>query len=51
MSKKQKAVLALVAAVAVQVAASRVAKQKAAALGLPVFALSVVGAVVSAALF
>ncbi|MFD7980248.1 hypothetical protein [Streptomyces sp. NPDC059071] len=50
MSKKQKAAAALAAAVVVQVLANRVAKQQAAVLGVPVFALSVVGAVVSAAL-
>ena len=50
MSKKQKAAVAMIAALAAQAYLSKVAKQQGAALGLPVLAVGAIGYVISAAL-
>ncbi|WDO05543.1 hypothetical protein ME763_07685 [Streptomyces murinus] len=50
MSRKQKAVVIMVAALAAQAYLGKVAKQQGAALGLPVLAGSAIGYVTSAAL-
>ncbi|MDX2749631.1 hypothetical protein PV413_03305 [Streptomyces scabiei] len=50
MSKKQQTVVLMVAAVAGQVYLSKVAKQHAAALGLPVLAISLAGIAIGAVL-
>ncbi|MFJ6730007.1 hypothetical protein ACIQPQ_34420 [Streptomyces sp. NPDC091281] len=49
MSKQQKAVLVMIAAVVGQVALSKVAKQQATVLGLPAVAVSVAAVAIGAA--
>ncbi|MFI5973527.1 hypothetical protein [Streptomyces sp. NPDC051452] len=50
MSKKQKTVVAMLAALAAQAYLGKVAKQQGAALGLPVVAVGLIGYAISAAL-